>query len=68
MNINESLKNTRRQLGYSLRYVARHADVAKSTIANIEAGKIDCGYKKIERLKAYYDKELLAKEITHEND
>ena len=51
MNINESLKNARRQLGYSLRYVARHADVAKSTIANIEAGKIDCGYKKIERLQ-----------------
>ena len=68
MTINEALKNARHQLGYSLRYVARHADVAKSTIANIEAGKIDCGYKKIERLQEYYDKELQAKEITHENN
>ena len=68
MNINESLKNARRQLGYSLRYVARHADVTKSTIANIEAGKIDCGYKKIERLQEYYDKELQRKEHEHESN
>lgn len=68
MTINEALKNARRQLGYSLRYVAQHADVAKSTIANIEAGKIDCGYKKLERLQKYYDKELQAKEIEHENN
>lgn len=58
MTINEKLKNARNQLGYTLRYVSSQTGVTKSTIFNIETGKCDCGYKKIECLQAFYDKEL----------
>lgn len=70
MTINEKLKEMRCVLGYPLRYVALHARVAKSTISNIELGKVDCGYKKIQRLQNYYESEL-AKRIQgaeHESD
>jgi len=58
MTTNENLRTMRRALGYSLRYVAARTGVAKSTISNIEIGKMDCGHRKIERLQAFYQAEL----------
>ena len=58
MTINEELKNARNQLGYTLRYVSSQTGVTKSTRFKIVTGKIDGGYKKIECLQAFYNKEL----------
>lgn len=61
-HIGLELKQMRQQLKLTLRGAAKLSGVAKSTINNIELGKVDCGYKKLEKLQASYKEELTKQE------
>jgi transcriptional regulator with XRE-family HTH domain len=52
------LRKYRNQLGLTLRDVAKATGLSHVTIYNIETGKIDSGYKKIQKLERFYQNKL----------
>ena len=55
---NNKLKTYRNQLGLTLRDVAKATGISHVTIYNIENGRIDSGYKKIQKLYSFYSIKL----------
>ena len=52
----EKLKEYRLRLGLSLRKAATAiGGISHSTLANLETGRIDVGYKKYQKIKNFYE-------------
>ncbi len=54
MNKNNKFRKYRNQLGLTLRDVAKATGLSHVTIYNIENGRVDTGYKKIQKLESFY--------------
>lgn len=58
MSISKEFRKYRTQLGLTLRDVAKATGINYVTIYNIESGKTDSGYKKIQKLQNFYQNTL----------
>ena len=56
---NQNFKVIRSKLGLSLRAVARRTGLNYRTICNIENGKTDSGFSKVEKLTNFYKAEIM---------
>lgn len=65
-----NLKNIRKELGLSLRQVAKATGISHNTVLRAENDSVDVGYRKVSAIKAFYDAELakLNREESKEND
>lgn len=63
MNKNNKFRKYRNQLGLTLRDVAKATGLSHVTIYNIENGRVDTGYKKIQKLESFYNNILKSGEF-----
>ncbi len=63
MNKNNKFRKYRNQLGLTLRDVAKATGLSHVTIYNIENGRVDSGYKKIQKLESFYNNILKSGEF-----
>lgn len=65
MTESNKLKKYRNQLGLTLRAVAKATGISHVTIYNMETGKTDSGYRKMQKLEHFYQNILINGERTH---
>lgn len=65
MTESNKLKKYRNQLGLTLRAVAKATGLSHVTVYNIETGKTDSGYKKMQKLERFYQNILTNGEREH---
>ena len=65
MTQSNKLKKYRNQLGLTLRDVAKATGLSHVTVYNIETGKTDSGYKKMQKLERFYQNKLINGERKH---
>ena len=65
MTQSNKLKKYRNQLGLTLRDVAKATGLSHVTVYNIETGKTDSGYKKMQKLECFYKNILINGERKH---
>lgn len=65
MTQSNKFKKYRNQLGLTLREVAKATGLSHVTVYNIETGKTDSGYKKMQKLERFYQNILINGERKH---
>ena len=60
-----TLKSNRLKLGLSLRQVAKATGINHNTVLRAENDSVDVGYRKVSKIKAFYDAELAKREVNH---
>lgn len=60
-----TLKNMRKELGLSLRQVARATGINHNTVLRAENDSVDVGHRKVRALQSFYEAELAKREDNH---